>query len=400
LKKSDKKYQEILNRKCLKQTISNLSDYYQIFIDNLNGDKENILDKVLRLNEDQIFENILNLDKELDNNIYSSLSILKYNIWDPFENKKKINYKDSLIKLIKKDKDLRKNINDYINKHLLEYKKSIKNTFENCERNKIQIEIYEKDIDMISIFKNYLSNLYKTHLVRIIFKLEKVLYFPSLILINQEESLFNKNNENNKNFNNKKEIISQISGLLFENFSNEEIIITEKINCNIVNIILGFEIPGIKKAFENILKRINKNICNFRFNEFNLRIRRIYSEKDIVNNYWKNLNKYCNFTVLEIKQENFISKIINKLNEEELNLFYEMLINDYYLFFIYNNLNYNDNKSISTNIVSIKKMLSLLIKIKNEKYRIEIKEQNVEEIKLKNKKIKINLKKYLMQLIG
>ena len=383
LDKNDKKYLEILNKKCLKQTISNLSDYYQIFIDNLNGDKDPTLDAVIPLKGDKIFENFLKLDKEMDNNIYSSLSFLKYNIMFPFGNINKLNYKDNLIKFIKNDKDVRKNINDYINKHLLEYKNSIKNTLENSEGDGIQIEIYEKDIDIISILKNYLSNLYKTHLVRIIFKLEKVSYFSSLILINQKESLFKETNESNKEF--KKKIISQFSELLFENFSKEDIKITEKINSNMVNIVLGLEIPGIKFVFENIVKKINENINKFRINEFNLRIMKKDSEEDMVNDYWKELKKCCNFTVIEIKNEIFISKIINKLTEDELNLFYEILINDYYIFFINNNLNYNDNNTISTNIESIKKMLSLLIEIKNEKYGNKIEEQNEQEINIKNK---------------
>ena len=388
LDKNDKKYQEILNKKCLKQTISNLSDYYQIFIDNLNGDIEPTLDTIIPLKGDEIFENFLKLDKELDNNIYSSLSYLKYNIYFPFGNINKINYKDNLIQLIKNDKDIRKKINHYINKHLLEYKNSIRNTFENDEGGEIQIEIYEKDIDIISILKNYLSNLYKTYLVQIIFKLEKVSYFSSLILTNQKESFFEDINGSNMEFNNKKKIISQFSELIFENFSREEIKITEKINSNIVNIILGLEIPGIKIVFEDIEKKINENISKFRINEFNLRIRKKDSEdskENIENDYWKELKKYCNFTVIEIKNEIFISKIINILKEEEINLFYEILINDYYIFFINNNLNFN---SISINMVSIKKMLSLLIKIRNQKYGIQIKEQkeqNEEEIKLNNK---------------
>ena len=35
--KKSKKEQKIVKRKILKETISNLSEYYQIFIDNLNG---------------------------------------------------------------------------------------------------------------------------------------------------------------------------------------------------------------------------------------------------------------------------------------------------------------------------------------------------------------------------
>ena len=337
---------------------------------------------MIYLKEDEIFENLLNLDKELYNNIYTSLGYLEYNIWFHFENINKINYKENLIKLIKKDRISRRIINNYIKKHL--FKNSFKNSFGNVERKEILIEIYEKDIDIISILKNYFSNLYKTYLARIIFKLERISYFSSLILFNQEESLVHKNNEKNINF--KKYIISIISELFLENFLYEEIKITKKINSNIVNIVLGLEIPGIKIVFEDIIEQINENISKFRINEFNLRINKInYSEEDIEEDYWKKLKRLSYSTSIEIKNENYISKIIKVLNEEDLYLFYEMLINDYYIFFINNNLNYNDSNSIFTNIVAIKKFLSLLIKIKNQKYGIQIVEQDEEEIKLKNR---------------
>lgn len=53
LKKNDKIYQETLNKKVLKKTILNLSDYSQIFIDNLNGnfDKNFSLKEIIDLKE-------------------------------------------------------------------------------------------------------------------------------------------------------------------------------------------------------------------------------------------------------------------------------------------------------------------------------------------------------------
>ena len=64
--------------------------------------------------------------------------------------------------------------------------------------------------------------------------------------------------ENKINFNDIKEIISKISNLVLANISNEEIKITEKINSNRVDIILGLKIPGIKASFENIKKKIKE----------------------------------------------------------------------------------------------------------------------------------------------
>ena len=190
-----------------------------------------------------------------------------------------------------------------------------------------------------------------------------------------------------------KEIISKISNLILANISNEEIKITEKINSNRVDIILGLRIPGIKSSFENIQKKIKENIIKFHINEFNLRNRKndINDENQFKEDYWKELKRFSNSTSLEIKNENYISKIIETLEEKDLYLFYEILINDYYIFFINNNLNYNyDNRKL-IKIESVKNMLALLIKIKNEKYGDKIKEKEKEvkndnnELKQKNK---------------
>ena len=393
--KKDKRYQEILNKKVLKQTISNLSEYYQIFIDNLNGDKELSLETIIKLEGNQIFNYFLNVNKILKDNIHKSLSFFKYNILYSFGNLNKDNYKNYLIKYIEEDENIRKQINGFINNNLLKERNSNKITSENSDRKGIQIEISEKDIDIISILKYYLSNLYNSHLVKIIFKFDKFSIFSSILSINEEELLIKKNKENeisSEDFNDSIKIVSKISGFFFENLPNEEIKITEKINSNIVDIILGLKIPGIRTSFENIIKKINKNVIRFHMNEFNLRIKNNHlEEEEIENNYWKELIRLCHLTTLEIKKENYISKIMEKLDEKDLYLFYEILINDYYIFFINNNLNYNFKNSKSLSIESIRRMLVLLIKTKNKKYgnKVEEKEEEEEEeenkIKLKNK---------------
>lgn len=144
---------------------------------------------------------------------------------------------------------------------------------------------------------------------------------------------------------------------------------------------------------KNIHKNIKENIIKFHINEFNLRNRKndINDENQFKEDYWKELKKFSNSTSLEIKNENYISKIIETLEKEDLYWFYEILINDYYIFFINNNLNYNYDNRMLIKIESLKNMLSLLIKIKNEKYGDKIKEEEKEvkndnnELKQKNK---------------
>ena len=167
LDQSKKNYtncKEILNKKILKQTISHLSHYYQIFIDNLNGDKE----VSLLLDKDKKFGNLFDLNNIMDDKIYSSLNFFKYNILYSYGQLNKDNYKDNLIRFIKKDKKFKSQINDYINNQLLEYQNSIKKTSKKGERKEFQIEVDENDIDMMSIhnllnFNNFYDNIEKNY---------------------------------------------------------------------------------------------------------------------------------------------------------------------------------------------------------------------------------------------
>ena len=95
---------------------------------------------------------------------------------------------------------------------------------------------------------------------------------------------------------------------------------------NIVNIILGIKIPGIKNSIKNISNKINEEIINnFKINEFTK-----FSKKDN-DNYMKEIRRCSNLTSVIIKKEDFISKIIIKFDDNELSLFYDIFIDDYYI---------------------------------------------------------------------
>jgi len=387
-KKNEKEYQEILNKKTLKETISHLSDYYQVFIDNLNGDKNISLREVFDLENNKIVDTFLSPNKNRDCNTYASLYFFNYNILYSFGELNKENYVEKLIKYFEENNKMKTRINNYIRSNLLGYKGSTEKVSKNDEI-KIQFEIHMKDIDLIDIFKRNLSDLYIKHLGQTIFKLEKNSFFSSLLTINEEVKLNKNNNENEINIDNIKKIMGKISEIFLEKISKEDVKITEKSSSNIVNVMLGLKIPGIKTSIENIFKKISDNITKFRINEFNLRNRKNISD-DIENNYWKELKRFCNITIREIKKDSYISKIIEALNEEELELFYNILMNDYYILFINNNLyfNYKNSKnSKQIDIDSIRKILALLIKLKNDKMEKQIKEEKVKDIKTKLREI-------------
>ena len=65
LEKKNEKEKKEINKKILKEPISNLSGYYQIFIDNLKGDEKLTLDKILKMEGKKMFDECLDLDEEL-----------------------------------------------------------------------------------------------------------------------------------------------------------------------------------------------------------------------------------------------------------------------------------------------------------------------------------------------
>jgi len=108
------KEKEEFNQKILIETLSNLSGFYQIFIDNLNGDPNIKIEKILNMKRTELFKKFINPDEELSRNIYTSISYMQYNIVAPYKGLSRDNYVEKLIGLISSNKRLRDLINETI----------------------------------------------------------------------------------------------------------------------------------------------------------------------------------------------------------------------------------------------------------------------------------------------
>ena len=145
--KKSKEKQEIINKKILKETISLLSEYYQIFIDNLNGDASiNFLD-LLNSNSLKLYEKCLDLDDELRYHTYTALTYIKYKISSSLGELNKDTYINNLINLIQNDNELRNEINECLKKKMSTEKNIIIKILES------ENSITSDDIDIINVIK-------------------------------------------------------------------------------------------------------------------------------------------------------------------------------------------------------------------------------------------------------
>ena len=354
----NEKMKEKINKKILKETMSNLSDYYQIFIDNLNGDNTIDLKNLIESKEDKFLDYCFNLDNELKQNIYNSITYIKYNILSIIDNLNKNNYINEMSKFIvdDKSKNIRTLINNCIKNQLIKEEKIIEKLFEKNEDIKKENSenfgeklICELDIDFISTINKYLIKFYRDQLNQFYFIAEKSNIFSSLLSFSLQK-------EHEKSL--QKKVIEKIINFYFENFSfkKEEIKINENQGVNI-DILLGLKLPGLKNDIENIIKYINEDIINdFKNNELYLSKKEITQQK-----YINELIRLSKLLGNQIKECEFISKI--KFENNELMECLDLFINDYFILFISkdNFLNNNENKN---NLI---KFLNLISNLINEK---------------------------------
>ena len=195
------KQQQAINDKILKETISLLSGYYQIFIDNLNGDSNLNLDNIIKMKSRELFDKYIDIDQELIQYFSKSLSYMRYNFSFPVGKLNKSNYVNKLINYVTTDDEFRKCINDCIMKQISNQGNIIEKIFK--ESNSVN----EEDIDIVNIIQNFLSNIYKENLDNFCLKAEKDCYFSSLLF---NEEIKNFNSKENQSFNRISSIILDI----------------------------------------------------------------------------------------------------------------------------------------------------------------------------------------------
>ena len=367
LDKKTKKEQKIINKKILKETISNLSEYYQIFIDNLNGMEDIKIDPIFSCEGLEIFENFLNFRKELEKNIYRILSYMKLNIPFSYEELNEENYTQKLIEYIcnKENEDIRKSFNECI-KRQIGQKDNQYDLIKKMFKNEGRVKYNDKDI--VSIIHEELSTEYANYLAQFYFNAEKDNFFATLLSIEEDKKM---------NVQKKEDILlfqNNTKQRYFSEFKIEkENKILKKQGQNLINIYLGLKIPKIMKTI--------KGLINFIKDE----IEKEYLKNEYNNTKRKQLDESLCVKINQINELKEIKKKDDKKAETEL---LEALLEDYYTIFIFENMKNlkekkgNEKKGKYIGINEVKNFLKYLVVLKE-------KENSEEENKLDLKIAKI-----------
>ena len=162
-----------------------ISDFQQIFIDDLNGKNFLIID-LFEKEIENLFNNkeLINVNSIFESSLFYIFTLTNHIFLDHLE---KENYENQYI--------------EYWINYLKRYKQQINNIiFQNIRKNInktffsdiFYLNIFkENDTDLISVISNYLSDIYKEIMIKIIIKLEKSGYFP--VYINHIKNNFNVN---------------------------------------------------------------------------------------------------------------------------------------------------------------------------------------------------------------
>ena len=177
-----------IQKNIIKESLSNLSGYYQIFIDNLNG-KDNIklheIIKSVKVND--LLKKCYNLDELLYKNILENISYIQYNILSPYKGINQNNYITKLTDFIANNNKLLSMMNECILNQLQKEEDIF------CEIFKKENKYQENYIDIFPIIQNNLYEIYITKYNLLFFLAEKDQLFSSL-LSNEENQ--NEDHEN------------------------------------------------------------------------------------------------------------------------------------------------------------------------------------------------------------
>jgi hypothetical protein len=261
----NKSYQEEKN-KILNETLSNLSGYYQVFIDNLNGDENLKLENIIN-NENLLDKLNLNLDEEFSSTIFTAISYIKYNITYSYKDLNKDNYQKELFDFIKNNQKIKALINDCFIREMNKPGESdiIIKILKN-KNTKFSLQIR----DIVSLINQGLLNLYKSMIYSLFIRLEKNHFFSAIL-----SDVFL---QKSKKIETKKKSINIVEVLFTSylkslNITDTKFKIVEEFQKNKVDITLGFRYPGIKPILNSIDSSIKENITKqYRENEDNLRL--------------------------------------------------------------------------------------------------------------------------------
>ena len=251
-KNKSKKRQNIVIKKILKETVSNLSEYYQIFIDNLNGVDNIRLDKIFNINELDIFKDFINFKDELSKNIYITLSYIKLNIQFSFGELNEETYIEKLINFLDKNEYIKDSFNNCVKKQL-----GLKGNEEDLIINifKQKDSISSNDKDILGIINEKLSHIYKNYLAQFYFIAENDNFFATLLSLEEEKKFNTLSKEYLTKF---QEKIIQTYFLDYRLDRKSNIIKNQ--GQKSINIYFGLKIPKIIRELKQIVNFIREEI--------------------------------------------------------------------------------------------------------------------------------------------
>ena len=372
------------------ETISLTSEFYQIFIDDLNGSNDYTINDILNLEIGEILKKWIKYNVLLNKNIYETLIYMDFNISYEYKKINKKNYPKKAAKLLQDNDDLKQKINGLIIKQMEKDKNLINNAFK-------KIDLVGKyDEDIISCIQQYLSEIYVGFLNDFYYKADKDQFFSTLLSmevskekeknkINKIEEEGNENKQNDLNEENKDndikiKMLKKVIDIYLDNFTfekkgtnqkereeeNQKIInIVEELGANKIDIILGLQLPGMFPIISSIVKKCRNDIIKkYLINESNLR-KFIADEGEIQNEkeeYEKKLKDLNNKLFIELDKNDKINCVIS-MGEHEKGEFIDLFLEDYYTIFIHNNLT-NYIKSLGNNkfdLSELKEILKFLV---------------------------------------
>ena len=317
-------------------------DYYQIFIDNLQGKEIYDITKIEANKAQAILKEFISKTNFIENNLFTVLSYIKFNILYETEEFNNKNCIAVLSSKILENEELKKMLIKNI-EYQSELKKDIIN--EVFLSNVIEVN----DVDFFEVLNSFLkSNVCKLLLNIIFFLLKQHVLIPILDT---------KNFENFKN-------ISFFNDLITDEFNKKDFNFVPQIktliNSNSAIIYNNLQIPESKIFLEKINTYINNEIYN-RYVENEDSLRKKYNDeqeiKNIIEKYNSELQRLEENIKVEIDKYEFFKNIYDK----KKNILKKLLLEDYLRFFVIkflekNVIDYKINEHILSFLIIILKL--------------------------------------------
>ena len=328
------------NKKINSDLITFINDeYYQIFIDNLNGDHNLDFCKLISNKSDSLTQDFIKAinGQFVDKKIYTILNYLKFEI---LYQTKDFN-SENCISIISKKIIENKKLKELILKSIEKQGKSIKGIINEVFISEIN-EVF--DVDFIEVIYSKLNANFYMYLLNIIYYiLKRNILIP--ILNDQNLDMLLK--------------INYFRNLIESEFDNISFNFVPQlklgINANMISIYNGLSLPLSKFYLDKIINYVNEQICpRYNINEELMRKNHIKEEE--ISIFYDELERLESNIKVEINKDYYFQNIQNN------NILKNMLLEDYLKYFIIKFLEKNEI-DLKYN-ESVYKFLIIIIKVK------------------------------------